>query len=555
MFYRRHLRVQPLRELMAVMGVAAGVTLFFAVQVANSSITGSFEQIVHGVAGRATLEVGARAPEGFSEGVYEHVLSTAGVKAAAPVLQQQIVASGPNGSRALTLVGADERLTRLGGNLASEFQRAGESSKRGFLVLTAPIAQAIGVRPGGMVTIKIGARTEHLALDATISSAVIGSLAESPVAAASLPVVQSLADLPDRITRILIEPRAGEALQVQSELEQRFGATLNVRPVSTEARLLGDAARPEGQLSALFSLISLAVGMILAYNAILLASGERRAFISYLTELGTPDLAIVASLVFDAFILGVAGCALGLLLGDVVSELAYRSVPGYLTAAFPIGAQRVVTVQTVLIAVAAGMLAAFGAAALPSIGLLRSSASGDAAGRHWLSLTGRPRWGDSTLFGLGIALISVAAAVSLIAPATSVVALVAVVVGLVICIPMFVRYMLRLARTAARHSSDPSARLSTAELQTSPTRSIALVATGTIAVFLMVTIGGAVSDVQRAVRAGAGDTLSSADLWLNPGDPPTSTAPSPSNMRAHRLVCGAWRTCARCCRGESRSWI
>jgi len=35
LFYRRHLRVQPLREVMAIVGVAAGVALLFAVQVAG----------------------------------------------------------------------------------------------------------------------------------------------------------------------------------------------------------------------------------------------------------------------------------------------------------------------------------------------------------------------------------------------------------------------------------------------------------------------------------------------------------------------------------------
>ena len=64
-FYRRHLRVQPLRELMAIAGVAAGVALLFSVQVAHRSIVGSFEEVAHGVAGHATLELAARSPEGF----------------------------------------------------------------------------------------------------------------------------------------------------------------------------------------------------------------------------------------------------------------------------------------------------------------------------------------------------------------------------------------------------------------------------------------------------------------------------------------------------------
>src|SRR5580693_9488867 len=118
LFYRRHLRVQPLRELMAVVGVAAGVALLFAVQVSHRSITGSFEEITQGVAGRATLELAARGPEGFDQRIAEEVEQMPAVKATAPIFEQPVVAVGPGGRRALTLVGATEQITTLGGKLA-----------------------------------------------------------------------------------------------------------------------------------------------------------------------------------------------------------------------------------------------------------------------------------------------------------------------------------------------------------------------------------------------------------------------------------------------------
>lgn len=515
--YRRHLRVQPLRELMAIMGVAAGVALLFTVQIANHSVTGSFEQIVRGVVGRATLEVAARGPEGVNENIYSQVAQTAGVQAAAPVLEQRIVMVGHKGSRALTLVGADERLVALGSKLISHLARFAEASRRGLLVVTEPTAQALGASAGSGVALEIGGRTERLSLAGAIPSGEIGPLAESPIAAAPLPVVQALAGMPGRISRILVEAFPGREAQTRAALTRRFGGTLNVRGVYAEAGLLSDAARPEGQLTALFSVIALVVGMILAYNALLLASGERRAFIAHLTQLGTPDLAIVTSLLFDAFLLGLAGCIVGLIAGDLISLYVYRSVPGYLAAAFAIGGQRVVGAGTVLIALAAGMIAAFAAAALPAIGLLRSTAAEASTERRWLSVASRPRRADLAVFTAGGLLVVASLVSALVDPTLSVAALVALVAGMVLCIPLAVRYILKLARAASRHSSDPAARLSTAELRSSPTRSVALVATGTIAVFLMVTISGSVADVKRAVRAGAADTLSGADLWVRTG--------------------------------------
>jgi putative ABC transport system permease protein len=518
MFYRRHLRVQPLRELMAVAGVAAGVALLFAVQVAHRSVTGSFEQIAHGVAGDATLELASRGEGGFAQRVCEEVEQMGDVKAAAPILTRQILAVGPAGRRELTLVGATEQVLALHGRLSSEFQRAAESSRRGLLLLTAPTAQALGVRPGEGVGVQLGGRGERMRLDATLGAGRLGAAADSPIAAAPLAIVQNLARLQGRITRVLIQPRAGREATLRSALAARYGATLDVRPVDTELKLLGGAAAAERQVTLLFSAISLVAGVILAYSALLLASAERRRFVVYLIETGAPESTVLASLAFDALVLGVAGCAIGLLAGDLVSLLAYRGLPGYIAAAFPVGPQRIVNAQTVLVAVAGGMLAAFAATVPPALAILRSSAVGERAGvERTLSLTRRLSLSDRALFACGLSVVVVSAPAAQLWPALTVGALVALIAGIVMCLPLIARGLLALAARAVQRSSDATARLSIAELRGSAPRTVAMFATGTIAAFLMVVIGGSVADVQTAVRRGAGDLLSSADVWVRPG--------------------------------------
>jgi putative ABC transport system permease protein len=520
LFYGRHLRVQPLRELMAVAGVAAGVALLFAVQVAHRSITGSFEAVAHGVAGDATLELAARGPGGFDARVAEAVARMQGVRAAAPILTQPVVAVGPGGRRALTLVGATEQVTALHGRLSTAFERAGERAQGGLLLLTAPAARAIGVRPGGPVSVLVGGRAERMRVAATVGAGAIGAAAQSPIAAAPLAIVQAAAGLPGRVSRVLIEPRPGEEAQVRRELQARFGAVAAPRPVGTEARLLAGAAGAESQVTLLFSAISLVAGVILAYNALLLASGERRRFVVYLIETGTPDSMVLASLAFDALILGLAGCALGLAAGELISLLAYGSVPGYITAAFAVGPQRVVAAQTVLVALAGGLLAAFAAALLPAVAILRSGAAAqpEAVGRT-LSLARRLHPSDRGVFAGGAALVCASLLAALAAPASTVGALVGLAAGIVICLPLTARGLLAGAHRVARRSGDAALRLAVAELRGAATRPVALLATGTIAAFLMVLIGGAVGDVQSAVNRGASDLLASADVWVKPGGP------------------------------------
>jgi putative ABC transport system permease protein len=520
LFYKRHLRVQPLRELMAVGGVAAGVALLFAVQVAHHSITGSFREITHGVAGRATLEVAARGPEGFNERVAEEIERLHGVAFSAPILQEPVRVAGPKGIRALTLVGADEQVVPLRGRLSREFQRAGESSRHGLIVLTESTAHAIGVKPADELRLLIGERTVHLALAATVSSADLGAAAGSPIAAAPLPIVQSVAHLQGRVSRVLIEARPTQEDSVRRLLKTRFGGRLNVRGVDSEGKLLAQAVAPEAQVTLLFGVISLVGGVILAFNAMLLASGERREFVSKLIEIGTPDSKIIASLAFDALILGVTGSVLGLALGDVVSLLAYQALPGYIAAAFAIGGLRIVTAEVVLLALAGGMIAAFAAAGLPAISILRASADAEpaAVGRALL-MTRRLRLSDTLVFAAGALIAAASVILALIAPGTTVIALVGLIAGLVVCLPLTTRYVLHAARGASRRSSDPAIQLSLAELRSAPTRAVALVATGTVAAFMMVLIGGSVANVKQAASRGATDLLSSATLWVKPGGP------------------------------------
>jgi putative ABC transport system permease protein len=58
-----------------------------------------------------------------------------------------------------------------------------------------------------------------------------------------------------------------------------------------------------------------------------------------------------------------------------------------------------------------------------------------------------------------------------------------------------------------------------------------------VAALLMVLIGGSVADVQRAVRTGATDLLSSANIWIKPGGPENvyTTQPFTYTETQHRL--------------------
>ena len=93
-------------------------------------------------------------------------------------------------------------------------------------------------------------------------------------------------------------------------------------------------------------------------------------------------------------------CVLGLLVGELLSIEVFHPQPGYLSFAFPVGSQRVVTWPTVALAVGAGLLAAFVGVLAPLrdilAGPLRSSAAAEptahGGGPCSVSSPGRSAW-------------------------------------------------------------------------------------------------------------------------------------------------------------------
>ncbi|HMI94748.1 MAG TPA: hypothetical protein VK509_25415, partial [Polyangiales bacterium] len=146
-FYRKRLRVHAVQELLAGAGIAVGVALVFSVQVANSSITGSAEEILHALAGDATLQLAARDAGGFDEQVLTRVQALPGVEHASALLDQRAsIAHG--GRRVLVdLAGVDTNLASLGGIATRRIGLGGLVVQQG-LVLPATIGTQLGLGEG-----------------------------------------------------------------------------------------------------------------------------------------------------------------------------------------------------------------------------------------------------------------------------------------------------------------------------------------------------------------------------------------------------------------------
>ncbi|HET6447905.1 MAG TPA: hypothetical protein VFG31_02255, partial [Conexibacter sp.] len=350
------LRDRWLQELLAVAGIAVGVALLFASQVANTSLSGPVQQLTRGIVGNSQLQVVARGPDGLPEQAFAEIARLSGVRRAAPILQAQANLVGPRGAQAVTLFGADPRIVRLRGSLLQGFS-ADDASQQRALVLPTWIARELGARFGDTVTLQIGGRTVRAQI-AVAGRGEIGVLSDTTIGLAPLDYLQRLTGLRGRVSRILVETEPGSVTAVRRSMQGVARGRFDVTPANHEAQLFDKAAEPISQATTISSVVSALVGFLFAFCAMLVTVASRRALAIDLRLDGYTPRRVIGVLLLDAAVLGVVASAIGLALGDLISRRGFGTDVSYLAGAFPLGDQRIVTASSVVIAVGGGMLAA-----------------------------------------------------------------------------------------------------------------------------------------------------------------------------------------------------
>jgi putative ABC transport system permease protein len=519
--YSRRLRVHFAQELLSGLGVAIAVALVFATMVANGSIAGSASEVVHAVIGPASLQLHARRSDGFDEELRTRVAALPGVMQAAPVLEQTATLIGPHGGReTVTLAGADVRLALLNG-LAHTLPIA--TLAPGGIALTRTAAAELGVTPNGShdeVLVEVRGRLRMLTVDAVLGREAAGALAQARVAVMPLAHLQQLADLPHRITRVLVRTQGGREAAVRTELTRLAGGRLTVAPATQDIVELRQALRPSDQASAFFAAISALLGFLFAFNAMLLTVPERRQAIADLRLIGTKRLAIVQMVSFQALCLGLAASAVGLLGGYLLSVGALHQSTGYLAEAFTLGSSTVIGVGPVLLALGGGVIATLFASAVPLFDLRRGRAL-DAVyfedGAPGNALSGRAQ---RRLAVAATSLLTFTTTLFLLKPSMALFASGLLALATVLAVPLAVAAILRLVSVLVRRSHGlTTLQVALASLKAATLRSLALAATGAVAIFGGIALGGSRQDLLRGIGRFSHSYAADADLWVgNPGD-------------------------------------
>jgi putative ABC transport system permease protein len=531
--YRVRLRRRWVQELLAVVGIACGVALLYATQVASTSLSGPVRAVNGGLVGHSQFQLLARGVAGLPQDTYDRVIALPGVARAAPVLQLPGNIVGPKGEQGVTLFGADPRIVRLRGNLLQGFTSE-DAARQETVVIPAPVARSIGVGVGDDVKLQIAGRT--VAIPAVVADRQqIGKLVDTSIVLAPLTYLQRLSGAGAEVTRVLVEAKPGRLDEVRRGLARLAGGSMDLRPSDYEARLFDQAAKPTTEATNVFSVLSALVGWLFAVCALLVTASDRRKLAVQQREQGYSPSATLATLFVDAAVIGIVGVALGLAAGELLSRRGFSSDVNFLSGAFPIGDQRVVSWQSVALAAAGGLLAAAFGVLAPVRDVVVASLPGRGRATR-AAPAARPRWRRPLTLG-GLACMVGAVVIAVAVPAWVVVGLVLLAAALVLLLPLILAGAIDgLERVNRREHSFAGLELARQQLRERRwrTRGLAIAITGAIAAFGATSLEGARGNLEDGLTGVVHGLSSASAVWVAPrgaGDvygtasfPPTQAA-------------------------------
>jgi len=503
--------VVRVQESLAIVGIAIGVALLFASQVASQSLDGSVRQLSSQLVGGTDYQLDARGPEGFPGRLLEQAEASPGVAAASPLLEVQATIVGPKGRAPVDLIGVDPRFTQIGGPLARGFSGS-ELAGQKLLALPDGLAATIGARNFGLLHLQTGSVTQRVRVGALLGASEVGALASSGIALAPIKYVQELTAASGRVSRIFIKAKPGQTATAHNALVRLAAANnINLVPADFDASLFAVASAPAEQGERLFSGISAFVGFLFAFNAMLLTVGQRRRVVATMRRLGTTRWQVLEALVFDALVLGAVASVFGLLLGEFLSIELFHPDPGYIAFAFPVGSARLVSPTTVAEAVGAGLGAALVGVLWPFRDIFGNPM------RQRREKETPPRGWRRGLIATGVLSLAATTLILIYRPQSAILAVLFLVLAALTLLPfLFSSIVYVFARTQDRFPG-VSTRLAVGELRDGMTRvrSLTVAATGAIAVFGSVAIAGAQHNLQSGLDGTAREWNQASSVWVS----------------------------------------
>ena len=452
----------PWQLFLSIVGIAIGVAVVVAVDLANASARTAFLLSMDAVTGEATHQV-IGGPRGVDEDVYAELRTRYGVSNIAPVVDGPASVDGVDIQVLGIDVFAEPAVRTFTSPSASAGGASAQSIFRRFLAqpgsatMSPDTADRLGLAVGDRFAVQVSGRTRNAELIGIFDAAESGVL--DNIVVVDIATAQEWLGSAGFLTRIDVRIEDGDAAALR-RLESALPAGTRLLDAAGRTRTTADLSRAFMTNLAAMSLLALLVGLFLIYNSVGFSVLQRRHLIGVLRALGMTRRQVVALVLGEAAAIGLAAAAAGVLLGVVLGEQLLALVSRSINDLYFRSSVTGVSVETFTIAkgFVAGVGAAVVAAAVPALEATRYQPR-LAMARSTLERRTRRLLPAVAL--AGVATMLVAAAILLASGKNLVAGLTAVfllILGFALCVPLAIRAVTtwtapriaRIGRTATR---------------------------------------------------------------------------------------------------------
>lgn len=368
-------RQHPARIVTAVMAIATGVALGFAVHLVNASALVAFGQAVRTVNGTAELQVKAAGPLGLDEALYPKILETSGVADASPVVELDAVAE--RGTR-VTVLGLDViRAANVTPSLIGLARGSGAIGSDDVFTDDALFASraalaALRVKTGDTLMLTANGRQARFVVRGELP----GAGDEQRLAVIDIATAQWRFGRLGHIDRIDLDisddARPGEVRRTLLAMLPASAVLTDSADNASQSDALSRAYRVNLQMLALVALLT---GAFLVYSTQSLAVARRLQGFALLRTLGMQRSDVRALVAVEGVLTGIVGASVGIIGGYALAAGALRLIgPGLGGVAFGEAAPRLVAEPVAAFGFfMLGIAAAVGGSIVPAMNGSRAS--------------------------------------------------------------------------------------------------------------------------------------------------------------------------------------
>jgi putative ABC transport system permease protein len=330
-------RAHPVRAVLAIVAIAVGVAMGFAIHLINAAAFNEFSAAIGSLAGQADMQVSGR-ESSIDETIYPRMARHAGVALASPVLEIDAALPGVKGS--LKIVGLDPlRAGFIAPDLSGvpARDRPSDILADDALFLSPAAQEWLQKKRGDPLLLRAGTRDFTL----RVAGPILRARSGQRIGVMDIGAAQWRFGQVGRLTRVDLKlrdgvDRAAFERTLAAELERDFPGRFRVaRPNDADQESRNDNLSRAYRVNlTVLALVALFTGAFLVFSTQALSVLRRRGQFALLRVLGLDRRALLRQVLLEGGSLGVIGALLGILAGYALAAAALHFFGGDLGAGY-----------------------------------------------------------------------------------------------------------------------------------------------------------------------------------------------------------------------------